>query len=566
MPNPTGGMAASVGFFGKLPGAGDFVQRRLPADFVERWDRHFEHAVAASRERLGERWHDAWYASPAWRFVLAPGVCGDTAWAGVMAPASDRVGRCFPMVMAAPLGGERAAVAHTLREAQRWFDALEHAHAEARYHGSAAEAFDARLASLPGPLEVLRSDPAAALQGIDWRTSTHWRMPLRVHGHDEAFLETLWQQVAAAGGAWCLWWTHGAGAVPASAMLTQGLPAPSSYAAFLDAGHADDSWRSLRSFGPSAPAAASSPAAPPPAASASVASAEPARAPAAPVAAAAALPDDLSELLEGIGAPAPQVPDDVTVPGFARAAAPPASAPASAPAPAAHAVPAEPSPAPASAPAAAALHTVYRSPDGALTVLAADDGAHDPRCRGAATAQAVAAAMQPGEFSGGMQKLRERLLARHSALQATSEDLIDPVMEDAAVIALHTTGRWAALLRIGTGEAWQWRRGQMRPVFAGESASASAGVDTLLSNRRGAVAVGLGGAGEPQCDDIVCAVEPGDRFLLLSTRRLMALDPALLAQALALPDCDSARARIAHACALGTDPSPWPLAVIEIAS
>ena len=150
--------------------------------------------------------------------------------------------------------------------------------------------------------------------------------------------------------------------------------------------------------------------------------------------------------------------------------------------------------------------------------------------------------------------------------RATSEDLIDPVMEDAAVIALHTTGRWAALLRIGTGEAWQWRRGQMRPVFAGDSASASAGVDTLLTNRRGAVAVGLGGAGEPQCDDIVCAVEPGDRFLLLSTRRLMALDPALLAQALALPDCDSARARIAHACALGTDPSPWPLAVIEIAS
>jgi type VI secretion system ImpM family protein len=297
MPNPTGGMSASVGFFGKLPGAGDFVQRRLPADFVERWDRHFEHAVAASRERLGERWHDAWYASPAWRFVLAPGVCGDTAWAGVMAPASDRVGRCFPMVMAAPLGGERAAVAHTLREAQRWFDALEHAHAEARYHGSAAEAFDARLASLPGPLEVLRSDPAAALQGIDWRTSTHWRMPLRVHGHDEAFLETLWQQVASAGPAWCLWWTHGAGAVPASAMLTQGLPAPASYAAFLDAGHADDSWRSLRSFGAPAPAAAPAPPAAQPVPAAPMAAPEPERAQAAPAAAPTPLPDDLSELL-----------------------------------------------------------------------------------------------------------------------------------------------------------------------------------------------------------------------------------------------------------------------------
>ena len=173
--------------------------------------------------------------------------------------------------------------------------------------------------------------------------------------------------------------------------------------------------------------------------------------------------------------------------------------------------------------------------------------------------------MQPGDFSGGMQKLRERLLARHAALQASGEDLIDPVMEDAAVIALHTTGRWAALLRIGTGEVWQWRRGQMRPVFA-EEAGPGAGVDTLLSSRRAAVAVGLGGSGEPECDEMVCAVEPGDRFLLLATRRLMSLDQALLAQALSLPDAAEARAHIARASALGVDPSPWPLAVIEIAS
>ena len=44
MPNPTG-----AGFFGKLPGTGDFVQRRLPASFVDVWDRRFEQAVSASR-------------------------------------------------------------------------------------------------------------------------------------------------------------------------------------------------------------------------------------------------------------------------------------------------------------------------------------------------------------------------------------------------------------------------------------------------------------------------------------------------------------------------------------
>ena len=47
-------MPTSVaGFFGKLPCAGDFVQRRLPSAFVEGGDRHFEEAVAASRAELG---------------------------------------------------------------------------------------------------------------------------------------------------------------------------------------------------------------------------------------------------------------------------------------------------------------------------------------------------------------------------------------------------------------------------------------------------------------------------------------------------------------------------------
>jgi type VI secretion system protein ImpM len=563
MPNPTGGNSAPVGFFGKLPGAGDFVQRRLPAEFVDRWDAHFQYAVAASREKLGEQWQETWHASPSWRFVLSPGVCGESAWAGVMAPAADRVGRCFPMVMAASLGADAAACSRTLRESQRWFDALEYIHAEARKNSLGADAFDTRLCNIPGPLQVTRGDPVATLQGTDWRTSPLWRMPLRGHSHDETFLEALWSQATTTGARWCLWWSGGARAVPASAMLTEGLPAPASYVAFLDAARADESWRTLRAFGGSTstlaaprPPAAAPAVSPEPVADRPVASASPRQ---------VLLPDDLSGFLDGIGEPAAAPIDDLTVPGFARARA---ERVASSPAPPAPAQIAHAEPARVEAPATStgsSAGAVYRSPDGALTVLAADDGAHDPRCCGAATAQAVAAAMQQGDFSGGMQKLRERLLARHDALHATGEDLIDPVMEDAAVVALHTTGRWAAVLRIGTGEVWQWRRGQMRPVFV-EEVGPQAGVDTLLRATRASVATGLGGSGEAEYDEMVCAVEPGDRFLLLATRRLVGLDQNLLAQALAMPDREAARALVAHASALGVDPSPWPVAVIEIES
>jgi type VI secretion system protein ImpM len=559
MPQATGGSAGTVGFFGKLSGAGDFVQRRLPPAFVEHWDRHFEQAVAASREQLGERWHEVWHASPAWRFVLAPGVCTESAWAGLMVPAADRVGRCFPMVMAAPLdadSGELDPFARVLRDGERWFNALEHLFVQAQFHGAGVDAFDAQLSTLPSPLVMDRRDTLAVLRGTDWRTAPQWRLPLPAQRQPGAFLHTLWSQVQAVAGTWCLWWTHGAGNVPASVLLTQGLPQPASYASFLDAHQASAGWASLAGFQAPPPAAGQrhdaplhSPHAPatpveeaPIAASMVASSVEPLP----------RLPDDLSEMLDGVGTsaapiPAALIPDDVTVPGFGR------HAPISAVKPPA-ADTASPSP---------QRGTVYRSADGALALLAADDGAHDPRCRGAVTARAVAAAMAPRDFSGGMQNLRERLLARHPLLQLSGEDLIDPVMEDAAVVALHTTGRWAALLRIGTGEVWQWRRGQLRPVFAVDSQQGG-DVDDLLHSRSSPIAAGLGAPGAPRSDEIVCAVERGDRFLLLATRRMAGLEQRLLAQALALPACDDARAFLAHAAALGTDPDPWPLAVIEI--
>ena len=62
----------AAGFFGKLPSAGDFVQRRLPASFVDVWDRHFERRCGAEPRALGDAGRGL-RASPVWRFLLAPG-------------------------------------------------------------------------------------------------------------------------------------------------------------------------------------------------------------------------------------------------------------------------------------------------------------------------------------------------------------------------------------------------------------------------------------------------------------------------------------------------------------
>ncbi|MBK1693132.1 type VI secretion-associated protein [Chromatium weissei] len=88
------------GFYGKLPEIGDFVQRRLPSSFVQPWDQWLRASLASSRAQLGERWLEIYLVSPLWRFVLTPNVAGQLAWAGVLMPSVDRVGRYFPLTIA----------------------------------------------------------------------------------------------------------------------------------------------------------------------------------------------------------------------------------------------------------------------------------------------------------------------------------------------------------------------------------------------------------------------------------------------------------------------------------
>ena len=97
----------SLGWYGKLPSLGDFASRRLDADFIEAWDAWLAQGLSDWQARAPESWLDRYLAGPSWRFVLMPGVlsppCADTAWAGVLMPSVDRVGRYFPLTLAQPL-------------------------------------------------------------------------------------------------------------------------------------------------------------------------------------------------------------------------------------------------------------------------------------------------------------------------------------------------------------------------------------------------------------------------------------------------------------------------------
>jgi type VI secretion system ImpM family protein len=521
-----------AGFFGKLPGAGDFVQRRLPSAFVEVWDPHFERAVNASRLALGDAWQHAYRSSPVWRFLLSPGVCTSSAWVGVIGPAGDRVGRSFPMVIAVPLDDPSLAM-QVLRDGDTWFAAIERVHSAAQADPSlGVEAFDAQLLAL-ADVPLIASTTAAlhGMEHIAWQNAGQWRLPLpRARGNGD-FLADLWTRATANGSDWCLWWTHGGGHVPASVLVTRGLPHPESYAGFLDAKHADEGWQSLGVFEDVAPHAHAHHA---PHVSVTAPVIAPPR---------KLLPDDLSDVFADL------------VPPVSMAMAGSVAATVGEGEPVAK---------------SDGVATTYRG-DIALALVAADEGGHDARRQASVYANQVANALSANDLEGSLEVLRQRLLALHPRLRERGEDLINPVPEDGSVIAVHITQRWANLLRIGTAAAWHWRSGTLQSLFATASASnednaLGGDFDDLLFTRAATVASGLGGPTEPLCDEVVCAVEEGDRLLLVVTQHLVQLAPDVYARALAMPSCDDARARIATAAGLGDEPAYWPLAVIEVTS
>ncbi|MGJ7614508.1 MULTISPECIES: type VI secretion system-associated protein TagF [unclassified Variovorax] len=99
------------GWYGKLPGMGDFAHRRLPESFRSVWDAWLQRGLARLRDRHAD-WTERYLEAPVWCFALGPLVVGERAWIGVLMPSVDGVGRYFPFTLAVELD---AAVGESLQ-------------------------------------------------------------------------------------------------------------------------------------------------------------------------------------------------------------------------------------------------------------------------------------------------------------------------------------------------------------------------------------------------------------------------------------------------------------------
>jgi type VI secretion system protein ImpM len=226
-------MTLEAGWYGKIPSLGDFASRRLPSGFIATWDSWLQHSMATSRVVLGEQWLECYLTSPLWRFALMPGVVdagGASAWAGLLMPSVDRVGRHFPLTLALELLPADCPdpVATTLA-AQRWYGDLERVALAALDVDFTAEDLERELAALPFPLAPAQGDGARAIDDL----ARWWQGP----GSDPLCLDlpsvaslrntlaaTASRIFAGAGDRRSLWWAETQGTGLTQLHCLAGLP------------------------------------------------------------------------------------------------------------------------------------------------------------------------------------------------------------------------------------------------------------------------------------------------------------------------------------------------------
>ena len=175
---------AAVGFHGKIPSRGDFIQRGLPQSFVDRWDRWLQEVLACTKAMAPDTWLDSYLTAPIWRFYMSPGVVDDSAWVGVVMPSVDNVNRYFPLTIAST--ASHSNLYQGIGENTDWFAAAE----DIAFQALDDEQFDpdsiaAAIAGLPNWRRQKYCLPAGQ-PGL-W-SHTEWRRRMR-YDHTARFAD-----------------------------------------------------------------------------------------------------------------------------------------------------------------------------------------------------------------------------------------------------------------------------------------------------------------------------------------------------------------------------------------
>jgi type VI secretion system protein ImpM len=218
---------SEAGFFGKLPGRGDFIGRHLPKAFLQPWDIWLQAAIARSQDQLGAFWRERYCTSPIWRFALGPGLCGPAGYAGILMPSVDRVGRYYPLAIAVPLAADCPLLALPIA-GETWF------HQAEQIALAALEGDDLDLEAFNQRVEALGAPSAAGFPEDGAVAGNAWYCPLpelrELAGASPALAGHLLRRAFPRPS---LWWTDGSDCIARCLLICDGLPPVDGFAALL---------------------------------------------------------------------------------------------------------------------------------------------------------------------------------------------------------------------------------------------------------------------------------------------------------------------------------------------
>ncbi len=225
------------GFYGKIPDLGDFVNRRLPGEFVGPWDEWLQDSVAASKDALQSAWLDHYLKSPIWRFVIAEGLCGAAPWMGLMMPSVDRVGRYYPLVLACKLPSLANPI-EIINVGKTWFELADDVILSVLDSDLDLESFDEQVVSLGGLDKLMEgvNPPTEIGFGNAWQLSIEegdMVKPMSMLTH-QLLLQRL--------GQYSVWWGAGTETIDSGLLICAGLPLTSDYASMLTGDWNSGSW------------------------------------------------------------------------------------------------------------------------------------------------------------------------------------------------------------------------------------------------------------------------------------------------------------------------------------
>lgn len=226
-----------TGLFGKLPAHGDFVQRNLPAGFINLWDEWLQYFVAGTKESLDENWLDIYLTSPIWRFVFSAGVIDENIWTGIMIPSVDRVGRYYPFSIVRKLPAEINPFDY-LNYNKNWYEEME---------SQSLDALDGQI-MIDELVENIEKSESQTLSDYSKGSFNNDKcgfqidMDFEEQSPSSVYSSMLDSLMTTSFQSYSLWQTTGSDFIQPCLCMTQGLPDIKKMTAMLNGNWSDSGW------------------------------------------------------------------------------------------------------------------------------------------------------------------------------------------------------------------------------------------------------------------------------------------------------------------------------------